>query len=96
MQDQLSVQVLIVIGALVVLGFAMARRRRDKIDNLRRTGVYPRPGEETEADIDRLIIKGHKIEAIRVFRALHDVDLKEAKEAVEKRQRELGRRKKDD
>lgn len=92
MEDQLSVQILIVIGALLVLGVFMVQRRRSKIENLRRTGVYPRPGEETEADIDRLIMKGHKIEAIKVFRALHDVDLKEAKEAVEKRQRELGRR----
>ena len=91
MEDQLSVQVLIVIGALLVLGFFMFQRRRSKIEDLRRTGVYPRPGEETEADIDRLIMKGHKIEAIKVFRALHDVDLKEAKEAVEKRQRGLGR-----
>lgn len=91
MQDQLSAQVLIVIGALVVLGFVMLQRRRTKIESLRRTGVYPRAGEETEADVDRLIMKGHKIEAIRVFRALHDVDLKEAKEAVEKRQQELGR-----
>lgn len=92
MEDQLSVQILIVIGALVVLGFFMVQRRRSKIEDLRRTGVYPRPGEETEADVDRLIMKGHKIEAIRVFRALHDVDLNEAKEAVEKRQREMGRR----
>ncbi len=91
MEGQLSVQILIVIGALLVLGSLMVQRRRKKIADLRRTGVYPRPGEETEADLDRLIMKGHKIEAIRVFRALHDADLKEAKEAVERRQRELGR-----
>lgn len=91
MEDQLSLQILIVIGALLVLGFFIVQRRRGKIEDLRRTGVYPRPGEETEADVDRLIMKGHKIEAIKVFRALHDVDLKEAKEAVEKRQQELGR-----
>jgi ribosomal protein L7/L12 len=92
MENQLSVQILIVIGALLALGFFMVQRRRSKVESLRRTGVYPRAGEETEADVDRLILKGHKIEAIKVFRALHDVDLKEAKEAVEKRQRELGRR----
>lgn len=92
MEDQLPLQILIVIGALLVLGFFMFQRRRKKIEELRRTGVYPRPGEETEAAVDRLIMKGHKIEAIKVFRALHDVDLKAAKEAVEKRQRELGRR----
>jgi len=87
-----GVQILIVIVALLALGFFMAQRTRRKVERLRKTGVYPRAGEETEADVDRLIQKGHKIEAIKVFRALHDVGLKEAKEAVEKRQRDLGRR----
>ena len=36
---------------------------------------------------------GHKIEAIKVYRALHGVGLKEAKEAVEQlaKQRDIGR-----
>jgi ribosomal protein L7/L12 len=92
MESQLGVQILIVIVALLALGFFMAQRSRNKVERLRRTGVYPRAGEETEADVDRLILKGHKIEAIKVFRALHGVDLKEAKDAVEQRQRELGQR----
>ena len=38
----------------------------------------------TEGDIPRLLMGGHKIDAIKVYRRLHDVDLKEAKEAVER------------
>jgi ribosomal protein L7/L12 len=38
----------------------------------------------TEQDITRLLMGGHKIDAIKVYRRLHDVDLKTAKEAVER------------
>jgi ribosomal protein L7/L12 len=38
----------------------------------------------TEEDIPRLLMGGHKIDAIKVYRRLHDVDLKAAKEAVER------------
>lgn len=38
----------------------------------------------TEEDIPRLLMGGHKIDAIKVYRRLHDVDLKTAKEAVER------------
>jgi len=37
----------------------------------------------TEEDIPRLLMGGHKIDAIKVYRRLHGVDLKGAKEAVE-------------
>ena len=38
----------------------------------------------TEQDLTRLLMGGHKIDAIKVYRRLHDVDLKTAKEAVER------------
>ena len=38
----------------------------------------------TEEDIPRLLMAGHKIDAIKVYRRLHGVDLKSAKEAVER------------
>jgi large subunit ribosomal protein L7/L12 len=37
----------------------------------------------TEEDIPRLLMGGHKIDAIKVYRRLHGVDLKKAKKAVE-------------
>ena len=38
----------------------------------------------TEADLHRLVMAGRKIDAIKVYRRLHRVDLKAAKEAVER------------
>jgi ribosomal protein L7/L12 len=38
----------------------------------------------TEGDVTRLLMGGHKIDAIKVYRRLHDVDLTTAKEAVER------------
>jgi large subunit ribosomal protein L7/L12 len=38
----------------------------------------------TEEDIPRLLMGGHKIDAIKVYRRLHGVDLKGAKEAIER------------
>ena len=54
---------------------------------LSRTGRPPHNidlGTATEGDIPRLLMGGRKIDAIKVYRRLHDVDLKTAKEAVER------------
>ena len=54
---------------------------------LSRTGRSPHNIDldtATEGDIPRLLMGGHKIDAIKVYRRLHDVDLKTAKEAVER------------
>lgn len=88
----MTVGILVIIAAFLALGFFLAQRSRNKAERLRKTGIYPLPGEETEEHVDRLIQGGHKIEAIKVFRILHGVGLREAKEAVEKRQREIGKR----
>ena len=47
----------------------------------------PPPGESTMDDVQRLLSEGHKIAAIKVYREVHGVGLKEAKEAVEALQR---------
>ena len=38
----------------------------------------------TETDIHRLLMAGRKIDAIKVYRRLHGVDLKRAKEEVDR------------
>lgn len=43
----------------------------------------------TEKDIRGLLMGGHKIDAIKVYRRLHGVDVKAAKEAVERLAAEL-------
>ena len=54
---------------------------------LSRTGRSPHNIDldtATEGDIPRLLMGGHKIDAIKVYRRLHGVDLKAAKDAVER------------
>jgi len=46
------------------------------------------PGS-TPNPVDTALFQGQKIEAIKRYRAVHQCDLKEAKDAVERREREL-------
>jgi ribosomal protein L7/L12 len=74
-----------ILGVVVaLLAVAMLRRRGESVPPLDLGGVPP-----TEADIDRLIASGRKIEAIKVYRHLHGGDLKDAKDAVEARAKKL-------
>lgn len=66
--------VLAVVVAAVLRG--RARARPPRID----------PTTATEHDVHRLLSAGRKIEAIKAYRELHGVGLKEAKEAVERMQ----------
>ncbi len=86
----MGAQVLVIILVLIGAGFVLVTLGRRKDEQLRNAGVYPREGQETAPDVDRLIQLGHKIEAINIYRKLHGTGLKEAKEAVEKREREIG------
>jgi len=42
------------------------------------------PAQATDADIERLVTLGRKIDAIKLYRRLHGTDLKTSKEAVDK------------
>lgn len=48
-------------------------------------------GPATDADIQRLLQTGRKIDAIKVYRRLHRVDLKAAKDAVDRLAAEMPR-----
>jgi ribosomal protein L7/L12 len=74
------------IAAVVLLG-VMSRAGERAGSRRLRAGDGPASAER----IDDLIRAGRKIEAIKEYRALHGVDLKAAKDAVEARARELGR-----
>jgi ribosomal protein L7/L12 len=76
-------QILYGIVIVIALLFLVDKFSRARIERLRQQGIYPPAGQETEADVERLLTMGHKIEAIKAYRAIHGVGLKDAKEAVE-------------
>jgi len=76
-------EVLYVVGGLVALLVIWGAINRSRVDHLRQEGIYPAPGRETDRDVERLLTMGRKIDAIKVYREVHKVGLKEAKEAVE-------------
>ena len=86
-------EILYGVASLIALVFLVDRISRARVERLRQQGVYPASGQESEADVERLLLMGHKIEAIKVYRAIHRVDLKDAKEAVEQlaKQLDIGR-----
>ena len=47
------------------------------------SGVLPAPENTTDVDISRLAQSGYKIWAIKRYRQLHKVSLKEAKQKIE-------------
>ncbi len=49
----------------------------------RESGLHPPTGAGTDEDVWRLAESGEKIAAIKLYREIHGVDLKTAKESVE-------------
>ena len=76
-----SVVAAVAVGLLVIV---VLRARAVSVD-----GSLPDPETATEADLRQLLLAGRKIDAIKVYRRLHRVDLKAAKEAVERMADEL-------
>lgn len=83
-----SDHLLVALLALVVIAVFFARfyviGSGRKHAELRARGLYPADGHETDEDVLRLVQAGEKIMAIRCYRSLHKVGLKEAKDAVER------------
>jgi len=74
------------LAAIAVLGLVSRRGERAGSTGPRPTSAPPPP-----PDIDDLLRTGRKIEAIKRYRAVHGVDLKTAKDAIDARARELCR-----
>lgn len=82
----MAIKVILMVVAILVLLVVMGRMfsRRDEADLTRRR-LLPNPGDPPTLDhVRRLAEAGEKIQAIKLYRELHNVGLKEAKEAVEK------------
>ena len=65
------------IAAIVISYNAM------RIRSLRLKGLYPEPGKATMQHVENLISTGNKTLAIKAYREVHGVSLKQAKEAIE-------------
>lgn len=86
----MGVRILFGLILLIAFAFFVNWLNTRKVQKLRDAGIYPPAGLETDGDVDRLLQLGMKIEAIKIYRTVHGVGLKEAKEAVERRRMELG------
>jgi len=69
--------------ALIVAAFGADRFFRAQRRSLRDQGLYPQAGQGSDADVERLLRTGRKIDAIKLYREIHGGGLKDAKEAVE-------------
>jgi ribosomal protein L7/L12 len=77
-------KLLLLVVGIIVMVFLIDRANRIKVRRLRESGVYPPVGQGTIADVEWLIVLKKKIPAIKLYREIHGVDLKTAKEAVER------------
>jgi len=70
--------------AIIFWGWAsLASRQETK--RLRSRGLLPEPGQTpTLEHVKRLVTAGEKIQAIKMYREIHRVGLKEAKDVVER------------
>jgi ribosomal protein L7/L12 len=77
---------LVAIIVFVALGLFIAfvqKRHREERDRVQ--GLLPSSGQvPTDDDVKRLAGAGEKITAIKLYRRIHGVGLKEAKDAVDK------------
>jgi len=76
---------LLIVFAFLSLGMVLAVLATErKVAAARAKGVYPSKGNESQSDVIRLVRAGEKTLAIRCYRTLHKVGLKEAKDAIER------------
>ena len=72
------VPIIVAIGILLLI---FVLRSSSEIKS---TSDFDIDGPATHADIQRLLQTGRKIDAIKVYRRLHRVDLKTAKDAIDR------------
>ena len=80
----MTILYIVVAVAVVAAALALSLLNRRRTGDLRQTGLYPPPGEGSDADVERLVALGRKIDAIKLYREIHRSDLKTAKDAVDR------------
>ncbi len=83
--------VLYIVVAVVAAALTLNAMSRRRTDDLRQAGLYPPPGQGSDADVERLVALGRKIDAIKLYREIHRTALKTAKDAVDKMAEKPGR-----
>jgi hypothetical protein len=71
----------IVVGVLTVAGASLLAWLR--YVKLRRSGMLPKPGQATLADVGRLVAAGERAHAVGCYRRIQSCTLAEAKRAVD-------------
>jgi len=77
-----------VLGILVIIPTVLFLRSGSGLQKVRSRGLLPPKGSGSDDDVAALMARGEKLLAIRLYRELHGVGLKEAKKAVEALPRE--------
>jgi hypothetical protein len=72
------------LGVIGVLWSVSSILKRTRNEQVRRDELLPKPGEGTLEGVRQLANAGEKIAAIKLYRQIQGVGLKEAKDAVEK------------
>ncbi len=73
---------------MIAVSASLSIYQNIKVDRLRKEGKYPEKGKITRRDILGLLKTGNEVLAIRAYRELYKVGLKEAKELVDKMRKE--------
>lgn len=70
--------------AFAVLALFFGTGQQNSISRLQEEGLWPASGQvPTVEDVERLAAAGHKIPAIKMYRIIKRVSLREAKDAIE-------------
>mgnify|MGYP000433324020 CR=1 FL=1 len=81
MQDWSGLLLVACLVFVAIIIFTITSINSEK--KLIKSGVLPPPNETTDADIVKLASSGYKVWAIKRYRQLHKVSLKEAKSKIE-------------
>jgi ribosomal protein L7/L12 len=76
---ELAAVVITIVVFLMVANVTSRTRERRALES----GMYPQPGEGTDSDVRRLVMSGEHMLAIKLYREIHHVGLKEARDAID-------------
>ncbi|HXV20843.1 MAG TPA: DUF3592 domain-containing protein [Desulfuromonadales bacterium] len=75
-----------IVGTVAAFAALLDRSSRRRLLQARLAGLYPAKGQGRDGDVERLLHQGEKLLAIRLYRELHETDLKTARRRVEELQ----------